>query len=392
MTDTTTLSLNTWPAVDQLERVAALVFRATARPDVSASAAWTCNPTATRVLPLRGGLESAAVARIAVSLRAVDRRQHVTFVVKRLQGERVREAAVYRWLTAARCAHLAPACFAIEPAVDEGHWLFLEALRPVTPWPWRDLDHVSSVVDALADLHESGSAGAFTSSVPEFDYDAELRRRGRCTAETFHAARTSGAAWLRPYGPALRRVLEALPAMRRQTAAASGFGWSVLHGDVHSRNLVICRRGPATRAVFADWGRARCGSPLEDVSSWLHSLGFWEPEARRRHDTLLKRYFERRGRRDALSRSIRDAVWLASATNALAGALDYHLWSMSRPAVTARQREAAAGAARDWLRIIRRADAVWRMGTAVRPGRRDAHDRRTRVLLATLSPATTQLS
>ena len=30
---------------------------------------------------------------------------------------------MYRWLTGAGCAHLAPACFAIEPAADEGHWL-----------------------------------------------------------------------------------------------------------------------------------------------------------------------------------------------------------------------------------------------------------------------------
>jgi hypothetical protein len=36
-----------------------------------------------------------------------------------------------------------------------------------------------------------------------------------------------------------------------------------------------------------DWARARRGSPFEDVASWLHSLGCWEPEARRRHDSLL---------------------------------------------------------------------------------------------------------
>jgi hypothetical protein len=82
-----------------------------------------------------------------MSMRAEERRRQVTFVVKRLQGDHVREAAVYRWLTAGGCAHLAPACFAIEPAADEGHWLFLEALRPVMPWPWREVGHVSSVVD-----------------------------------------------------------------------------------------------------------------------------------------------------------------------------------------------------------------------------------------------------
>jgi hypothetical protein len=118
--------------------------------------------------------------------------------------------------------------------------------------------------------------------------------------------------------------------------------------------------------VLLDWGRARIGAPLEDVSSWLQSLGFWEPEARRRHDTLLRRYLTCRGGPDRLDRGLRDAYWLAGACNALAGALRYQVavadgWR--RPAARARAvaaRAVAARAARDALRVVRRADACWR--------------------------------
>src|SRR5919108_667753 len=82
---------------------------------------------------------------------------------------------------------------------------------------------------------------------------------------------------------------------------------------------VIRGRGPGSRAVLLDWARARRGSPLEDVSSWLQSLGYWELEARRRHDTLLRRYLKARAFAGELSRAVRDAYWLAAACNVLAG-------------------------------------------------------------------------
>ena len=103
------------------------------------------------------------------------------------------------------------------------------------------------------------------------------------------------------------------------------------------------------------WARARHGSALEDVGSWLHSLGAWEPEARRRHDTLFKRYLTARGLPVKLGADVRDLYWLASASNALAGALAYHL------AVAADQRargnhDSAMRCASGWLRVLRRAD------------------------------------
>jgi aminoglycoside phosphotransferase (APT) family kinase protein len=139
------------------------------------------------------------------------------------------------------------------------------------------------------------------------------------------------------------------------------FGTTVLHGDVHSRNVVLRAKGGREQAVFIDWGRARLGSPLEDVSSWLESLGCWEGEVRRRHDTLLRHYLVACGLPSSLERTLRDAYWLASASNALAGALAYHLArATDATGCTARERSASSAAARVHLRVIRRADALWR--------------------------------
>jgi Ser/Thr protein kinase RdoA (MazF antagonist) len=102
----------------------------------------------------------------------------------------------------------------------------------------------------------------------------------------------------RRLGP-VRRVGEVLPELRRQLLALDSFGTTAIHGDAHPGNALV-RSGE--RPVLLDWGRARLGSPLEDVSSWLQSLGYWEPEAQRRHDTLLAGY-----RRRAAFRPGRDA-------------------------------------------------------------------------------------
>jgi aminoglycoside phosphotransferase (APT) family kinase protein len=117
------------------------------------------------------------------------------------------------------------------------------------------------------------------------------------------------------------------------------------------------RRGSGCEPVLFDWGRARVGSPLEDVSSWLQVLGRWEPEAKRRHDTLLAHYLAARGLTASLTRSLRDAYWLAGASNALAGALLYHLATSVRPDISDQERWLARVAAADWLRVVRRADA-----------------------------------
>jgi aminoglycoside phosphotransferase (APT) family kinase protein len=152
----------------------------------------------------------------------------------------------------------------------------------------------------------------------------------------------------------LERAAAALPEMRHQLFTA--YGRTLIHGDAHPGNVLL-RRGTA---LLIDWGRARAGSPLEDVSSWVQTLGVWEPEARRGHDTLLARYVRARDLGHGLDGHLRQAHWIAGASNALAGALRYHLFVISDRSQTPRRRVDSWRAVAHWLRIIRRADACWR--------------------------------
>ena len=122
------------------------------------------------------------------------------------------------------------------------------------------------------------------------------------------------------------------------------------------------RRGAAgAEPVLLDWARARPGSPLEDVSAWVQSLGHWEPQARRYHDTLVRQYLAARGLEPRLDRTFRHLYWIAGACNALAGALRYHLVTVQQ-ARTPQARATALGLIYKWLRPLRCADVHWRRG------------------------------
>ena len=123
---------------------------------------------------------------------------------------------------------------------------------------------------------------------------------------------------------------------------------------------MVHRNSEQSKVILLDWGRGRFGSPLEDVASWLQSLGYWEYEVARRHDTLFRYYLEVRNLPDRLTPELRSLYWFAASSNAMAGALRYHLAVMNDPQRTTHERSASAGAVIDWLRIIRRADACWR--------------------------------
>src|SRR4051812_8904844 len=62
-----------------------------------------------RIQPLRGGLESVAVARVQASVQKTDGHAHsTTFVVKRLDGAAAREATTYATVLNAAGLSLAP--------------------------------------------------------------------------------------------------------------------------------------------------------------------------------------------------------------------------------------------------------------------------------------------
>ncbi len=313
------------------------------------------------VLPLPGGLESAAVARVSARwVRPSGRVSSMSFVAKRLEGDAQREAELYNVFLNSE-ADLAPRLLGAEKAGPSTTYLYMEYVRQSRAWPWREMVPTTGVLTRLAALHASTSEAAQAIGAA-WDYEFELAQQAALTRTAFERAiRTPELSHLRVYGSALQRVIGSLAELRRELLDLEPFGKALLHGDVHSRNIVLRARSGAEQAVFIDWARARIGSPLEDVSSWLESLGCWEHEVRRRHDTLLRGYLVARGLPSTLERTLRDAYWLASVSNTLSGALHYHLLvAMDETGRTERERQASASAARAHLRVIRRADALWR--------------------------------
>jgi hypothetical protein len=307
---------------------------------------------------LRGGLQAASVTRLRVHYRdaAGIRRVH-TLVVKRLVGPAARELGVYQKLLSAIPA-AAPQLLAADVNGPGEATLYLEALRPIARWPWKDVANARAVLERIAILHRAVLPDAIVGQLSSWDYEHELLVSAERTLELLQRLRhrasifRSGIRWA-------RRLVGALPAVRRQLLGFRPLGTALLHGDLHSGNVILRRHQGHDEPVLLDWARARIGSPLEDVSSWLQSLGAWEPEARRRHDTLVGWYLAARGMERRLGRDLRGAYWLAGASNALAGALSYHLSTLMDERASSVRVAIAEGAARDWLRVLRRADACW---------------------------------
>jgi hypothetical protein len=316
---------------------------------------------------LSGGLDSFGVYRIDVKFAKGDTARTAQFVAKHLPESGMREADVYRLVAASPASLFAPRLLGTAGG-SRDMYLFLQWIAPNRQWPWRDRNATLAVLRQLAQLHSQPLTGFGGVSVnPSFE--AEMHNSAASTTElysrAFHRRRGTG---LRPMRSAMRRIAGDLVSIRRYLIQETGA--APLHGDMHSGNVIIRTRKRRTDAMLLDWGRARVGSPLEDVASWLHSLGYWEPEVKRSHDSFIRHYLECAGRPHLLSRDVRRLLWLASASNAMAGALQYHLETMLDPAVPPHVRESSGGVARDWLRIIRRADHYWRLGDA--PGHRTA--------------------
>ncbi|WP_437603152.1 phosphotransferase family protein [Sorangium sp. So ce590] len=336
---------------DALDRAAVTAFLVARHGDA------VCG-SAIEIRPLQGGLCS-EVALVTARLRGGAGPRRVAVVAKLVDGVAAREAAVYRRLSRSVARRFSPELLGVQ-RLGRGRWLlYLERIEPAHAWPWADSGHTARVLDRLARLHGETTPGA---PLPAWDYEAENLAVARGTLSLAERLPRGEVPALARALPALRRVVAALPAMRRQLLAFQPLGRAVIHGDVHPGNVMVRRRDGLAEPVLLDWARARIGSPLEDVSSWLQALGYWEPEARRRHDTLLAGYLSARGLAPALTRPLRDAYWFAAASNALAGALGHHLATASGasdPGATPSARAAAARNAADWLRVIRRADARW---------------------------------
>lgn len=306
--------------------------------------------------PLPGGLQS------AVTRATITRDIHYPlvpgrFVVKELLPGQRREADVYALLWTHLEQPPAARLLGVQSAGDTSY-LFLEDVQSLSFWPWADIAFPLAVCRELAQLHDGTALppASFT-----WDYDAELAASAASTLSGALRARdAAGVRYWRRVGD-LKRVVACLPGLRSELLAC---GRTVLHGDVHPGNVIIRQGSPGDRVALIDWGRARVGSPLEDVASWLHSLGCWEPQARRRHDTLLQAYLAHRRGRPALTPELRRTYWFASASNGLAGAIRYHLSVLADLSSSAPMRQDSRHALREWERVVRRAAALLRTSGA----------------------------
>lgn len=303
--------------------------------------------------PLRGGLVADAVTRVTARYADADgRRQSRAFVVKVLSGAAVREAVVYEHLAGSDAGAFAPALLAVHRHEDGRCSLYLEAVRPSVRWPWRDVEAARGATRVLAGLHAITPPAGLAATPSDWDYEAELVASASWSLEFVEAAyRDNALEEFRGYMHPLRRVVRELGPMRAHLLGFAPLPPTLIHGDVHPGNVMVRRHGGKDVPVLLDWGRARVGSPLEDVTSWLQSLSYWEPQAMRRHDTLFAEYLSARGmptRRDA---GLRRAYWLAAASNVLAGALRYHVHMATSDEAGAAGRAAALSIVEDRRRV-----------------------------------------
>jgi hypothetical protein len=295
--------------------------------------------------PLYGGLES-TVARARITPTPIASAVPRDLVVKQLSGAFAREGDVYEALWSHLERPPAVQMFGRDVCGD-ATYLYLEHAASLSPWPWSDTKLAAAVCRELARLHDASSLWGEAFS---WNYEDELIPSAEDTLGLAATARNSRGRRVWHRLGDLRRVVRALPSIRRRLLSE---GATVIHGDMHPGNVILRRTTGSLDVVLIDWARARIGSPLEDVASWLHSLGCWEPEARRRHDTLMRIYLDERRNCQPFASNVRLDYWLASSSNGLSGAIRYHLAVLSDPGSAEAARYDSGRALNAWQRVIR---------------------------------------
>ena len=100
----------------------------------------------TRILPLRGGLESCGTARVDASKRGGS---VSSFVVKHVVADAARELHVYRALGRLSSGISTPRLLGWRDTGFDGMYLFLEWVAPCDTWPWKDLEATGLVIEQL---------------------------------------------------------------------------------------------------------------------------------------------------------------------------------------------------------------------------------------------------
>lgn len=145
------------------------------------------------------------------------RHRMCAFVVKRLEGASRREAAIYQSLLARAGDAPAPLLLGVDGAGPAACYLYLESVRPWRAWPWADLACAGLVLDQLAAVHTHLASLASDGVLVEWDYERELAGSAQMTLVAWErAADAPDLSWLRRALPALRRLVDVLPVLRRQ--------------------------------------------------------------------------------------------------------------------------------------------------------------------------------
>ena len=301
--------------------------------------------------PLAGGLES-VVAKATVTAEGGAEDVPRRLVVKELEPGSTREADIYDLLWSRVDAPPAARMLGRDSS-GGATYLFLEDVPSAGGWPWSAPGSAATVCRELARFHDRAPLDSATPFDWDYDRDLALSAQSTLDAALRLTSPTGARLWRRPGD--LRRLVAALPALRRELLGA---GRAIIHGDVHPGNVIVRDDGEAQQVALIDWARARVGSPLEDVASWLHSLGCWEPQARLRHDTLLRAYLDARNPSLALTPAVRRLYWFASASNGLSGAIRYHLAVLADASTQENARCHSARALAEWARVARQASAL----------------------------------
>jgi aminoglycoside phosphotransferase (APT) family kinase protein len=309
---------------------------------------------------LQGGLES-AVARIEVRDRHDSCGDPIRFVVKKLSGDQRQEARAYELLSGTDLV-IAPRLLGVRESRG-ACYLFLAWIPQTSEWPWNDLAWAGRIAEQLAKLHEIETLRLDTGT---WDYELDLSSSARKTLELVEAVSDRDFRCITQRRASLRRFVAELPAIRDFLFNEGPLNPTLIHGDAHPGNAIVHDDGVSSDAFLIDWGRTRLGSPFEDLSSWLQSLGVWEQRARQGHDRLLRRYLHARGL-DAITPRVRDHYWIAAGCNSLSGALRFHLLVAFDQPEGSGAREYHVGIANRWMAVVRRAEERWRRRNASWP-------------------------
>ena len=240
-----------------------------------------CEEVETNIRELRGGLDSSCVLHVRTIFRTRDRRvRSGSFVLKRSQPGGA-EGRVHVDVLPSSGLELAPTLLGFHQAEGEHVYMF-EYVRRSERWPWSASNNSRLVLDALAGLH----GRRLTDFAADRSYELILVKGASRLQEHLEGIpRGSELGFARGSIPVVRRMAEALPRIRRRLLDNGLFGSTLIHGDVHSGNVLLRKRRNGVSPVFL------IGAGAGMVRRWKTSVrgcNRWDFGNRRRSASTIR--------------------------------------------------------------------------------------------------------